>query len=262
VLVRHYRWRSPSPDGFAAGLLFGVRLDYHDLRSGYLGTDSGWYAAPHVGGADPDWAPDAVAPVAAERLEEVAPPEQSPWPSDADERITRYFEKHRRQPIWRNLELSLYSRPRESRADFIHRCLETLVDQRRAALLQVRDLFLRRFLESEERNLRLLEEGDWSPEDVDHRAGEIRRVFSEIRDSFSRCFLHDDGRRLTESDLTWEGKLDIEGQERLESLRDEFLDRYKEVTRSFPYRAKRIEPYEISVNSEDIEIVSRGFLSG
>lgn len=260
MLVKHYRLKAPSPDRVVPGLLFGVRFDYHDLRSGRLGADSGWYVAPLVGDSEPDWTRDSVAPVDAGWLEELMPPQQSDWPSDADDRITRYFQRHYRQPIWRHVELSLYSRPRESRGDFIRRCLETLVEERRAALLQVRDLFLRRFLESEERNLRLAEEQEWAPEEADRKAGEIRRVFSEIRDSFSRCFLRDDGGRLTEADLSWEGRLDIEGQERLESLRDEFLDRYNDVTRSFPSRAERIELYEISVDTEDIEIVSRGFL--
>lgn len=242
-------------------LLFEVRLDIQDVRSGYLATVHSTHCAPPLEGPELDWTGDMVRRIDPLRLREISPPEPVSWPEGTDERIVRYFVKHYRTSIWRNPEAGLYSRPGESRAEFVERCEETLGEQRKKAVQSIVDVFLRRFLELEQRALAALEDDpDWAGEAADRRLSEIRAVFSNIRERLSSRLLVAAETDLTDADFSWKSGLDTEGRERLETIRDEFLAQLNRARGVLRYNAAQLEVYEVPVTHSQIDVLSRGFL--
>jgi hypothetical protein len=258
--IRHYKAKTAEFLRTRPDLLFEVRFDFHDVRSGLSGSDSGAFSAPVLTESDLDWTADMVHPIDLKALEEIQPVRPVEWPPSADSQITRYFLKNRRIGLWKNSELGIYSQMGESRDEFVDRCIELVSEERRSVLIQVRDIFIHRFLEAEQRALDSLQDEPWSARERDRRSADLRNAFSEIRESFSRCFLHENLEPLTKKDLFWTGRLDIETQERLETLRDECLSMFNRLTGQVLKRAHAVEIYEVSLNHDEIDVASRGFL--
>ncbi len=260
VRIKHYRAKTAEALRAQPDLLFEVRFDFHDIRSGLSGSDSGAFHAPVLTEPEPDWVTDMVRPIDLGTLEEIEPVRSVEWPEGTDARITRYFLKNRRISLWKNSELGIYSRMGESGDEFVSRCIELLSDERRSVLIQVRDVFIHRFLEAEQRAVDCLQDEAWTARERDRRSADLRNAFSEIRESFSRCFLHENLQPLTQKDLFWTGRLDVETQERLETLRDECLSMFNRLTGQVLNRARAVETYEVSLNHDEIDVASRGFL--
>jgi hypothetical protein len=258
--VKHYTRIGAETFAEEPELLFGVRFDFHDVRSGLSGSEAGLFAAPMLVEAELDWTADMVRTVDASALEEIKPRGSIAWPSSADAQITRYFLKNRRTALWKNSELGSYSQLGESREEFVARCLDLLSDERRTVLVQVRDVFIHRFLEAEQRALEALQDEAWNSQERDRRIADLRDAFCEIRESFSRCFLRDNQPSLTKEDLTWTARLDIETQERLETLRDECLSMFNRLNGQILRRANRVETHEVSLSHDEIDVTSRSFL--
>ncbi len=258
--IKHFKFKTAEALRTQPDLLFDVRFDFHDVRSGLSGAESGLFSAPLLRETERDLTNDMVHSVDSSRLEELESNGPAEWPEGADEQIIRYFLKNRRIIFWKNVELGIYSRTGESRDDFVSRCVELLSDERRSVLTQVRDVFIHRFLEAEQRALETLEDDVWTPRERDRRSVELRNAFSEIRESFSRCFLHEDLQPLTTADLAWTSMLDVETQERLETIRDECISMFNKLTGQALRRAGRVEIHEVSVNHDEIDIVTRNFL--
>ena len=258
--IKHYRVKGSEVLRTRPYLLFAVRFDFHDVRSGLSGSESGLFGAPLLIEPELDWTADMVRTLESETLEEINPVQPVEWPASADAQITRYFLKNHHTSLWKNSELGIYSQMGESRAEFVDRCIELVSDERRSVLIQVRDVFIHRFLEAEQRALETLEDEAWTAQDRDRRSADLRNAFSEIRESFSRCFLHENLQPLTRKDLFWTGRLDVETEERLETLRDECLSMFNRLTGQVLKRARAVETYEVALNHDEIDIASRGFL--
>ncbi len=241
-------------------VLFDVRVDYHDVRSGQSGSETGLFSATILEDEDLDWTPDMVRRVSFDELEETVSPYPVDWPESAQNQITRYMLKHFHRTAWKNVGLALYSGPGESIEDFNQRCLEELVEDRRIAVTQIRDVFLHRFIENEQRVMSRMREEGWDERSLEARLSEIKDAFSEVRDRFSRCFLNESWEPLSAEDLVWTRLADVEAQERLAALRDELISQHNMAIAQVKRRLTEIEPYELALNHADIGVTPIGFL--
>lgn len=205
-----------------------------------------------------DWTQDMVRRREPEEL--VGPPAPLEWPPDADRKMIRYLTRYFRPRLWRNPALQLYSNPQESREEFIARCREVLREERSRELQKVGEVFLHRFLELEQRLLEQTQTEPWEEDLRDRRLARIRNLFSSVRDSLSRCFLREDPGLLSEADLPWEAPVQVEFQERLQALKEEFIARYNAINAECEERACRLDRYEVPLSYGQVEIVSMGVL--
>ncbi len=258
--MKHYR-RIGSGGASELRLLFDVRLDYRDVRSGVRGGASHTLAAPPLVDSDLEWTEDMVQVVSESDLVEVEPPGPARWPHGSEDQMQRFLLRSFRLGIWRNADLGIYSQPGETREDFRRRCIELLSDEQHAALQDLRQVYLRRILELEQRVLDSLEHPIWEGEQIDRRALEIRDAFSEIRETLSRYLLTPPGEDLTIPEgAGWRNKLDVESRERVEKFWMDLLPVWNRVRGRLLWRAGQIESYQVSLNHSDIDILPRGFL--
>ena len=257
--MKHYclkaKWAPSRPS-----LLWEVRLDIQDARSGYSGSDSGFFRGPLLDHADVDWTRDLVERVESSSLRECTPPHTISWPEVADKKLMRHLLQFYRIPLWKNYKLTLYSAPGESKKGFVNRCLSFQREERNVALQKVKDIFLRRFLELEQKFLRLTEDDELDVERKDQALSRIRDLFSDFRDGFSRCFLKESLVPLEETDLDWTGNVRIDFQERIDKLRADFVAQYNEIIRTSQQKAECVEVYEVPLAYSHVDIVSRGVL--
>lgn len=249
-----------GPAGSGPALLFEVRLDIRDNRSGFAGSALEHFTAPLVDDADLEWARDMVEAVDPAELEEIQSPGPVSWPEMADNKLIRYLVHNYRRLILVNAEMQVYSEGSETRDEFVNRCLQLLVPERRGELDMVRDVFLRRFLELETRCAEIVSSDEWTGIGRYSQLANLRDAFSVIRENFSSCFLGDDFACLPPETLRWRPLDIVEIEERLQAVRAEFISRFNEITESALERAGSVEPYEVPVSPSHIDIVSRGFL--
>lgn len=256
---KHYSFRGKKSLS-QPSLLFQVRLDVHDHRSGFFALVEELFEGPWLADRELQWTRDMVHAIDESTLEEIEPREGAVWPAWAEVKIRRYLSHFHRFSIWRNYDLSIYSEPRESKEEFLRRCEVLETDERDHQLEKIRDIFLRRFLEVEGRLLGEGAEAPWEAKSREGRLSEIRDVFSQVRERFSCCFLKEDLSPLTEEDFSWTVTIDIESRERLEALRAEFISQYNEISDFARRRAHAVERYEVPLAHSQVEIVSRGIL--
>lgn len=258
--VKHYR-RIGSGGPSELRLLFDVRLDYLDVRSGVRGRASHLLAAPPLVDSDLEWTGDLVETVPKTELVEIAPPRPAGWPGGSEDQMRRFLLRSFRLGIWRNSALGVYSVPGETREDFLRRCIELLSDEQDEASQDIRQVYLRRILELERRALDSLEHPLWEGEQVDRRAAEIRNAFSEIREIFSRYLLTPPGPDLVlPATAGWSEKLDAESRERMEKLWTDLLLLLNRIRGRLLWRSRQIEAYTVSLSHSDIDIQPGGFL--
>jgi hypothetical protein len=258
-VLKHYHLRGETEKS-QPSLLWEIRLDIQDVRSGYRGSDSGLFLGPFLDQADIDWSEDLVKRLESPVLQEISPPRNVTWPAGADEKLCRHLLQHYRIPVWRNYKLGIYSAPRETRDDFVSRCLTALREERTSAFQKVQDIFLRRFLEIEQLLLEEVQDDDSQPELQEKMFSRVKDLFSDFREDFSRCFLEESLDPLEESDLDWTGKIDIEFQERILKLRSDLVARYNEINEAAIKKASSIEEYQVTLTYQQIQVISRGIL--
>ncbi|HUV12752.1 MAG TPA: hypothetical protein VMY18_03855 [Acidobacteriota bacterium] len=257
--LKHYQVRgvqSPSDPV----LLFRIRLDIHDIRSGYSVSKEGCYAAPWIDESDLDWTLDMVHSVDFNTLEEIKPPRPIEWPSNGDQKILRYFVHFSRTRIWRNTELALYSYLGQTKEDFLDKCSVFASRDMRGDLEKVKGIFLHRFLDLEQKRLFAVQAEPWDSETSEQRISQIRDAFSGIRESLSRCLMGEDVTPIREGDFAWEPTPDVESEERLRDVLAEFVARYNELVDECVAKAQSVEEYEVTVNHGQIEIISHAVL--
>jgi len=239
--------------------VFEVKIDQRDVRSGLQRSDLGFFEADWLEDPDLDWTRDMVRRLESTVLQGTTPREGVELPSFVDEKITRYFTRYYRTPLYRNYGLDLYSLPHESRDDFRSRCEELLLDEFTRAFLKEKEIFVHRFLDLEQKQLKLLEEEKLEYVIHQWRSNQIQEIFSQVREALNRCTLHGLNRDFFE-DLQWTAQLPPDGQDRLQDLWLEFSSRYHRIREDFQKRVDAIEPYEAPLARSQIEIVSRGIL--
>jgi hypothetical protein len=258
VRIKHYRLRGAKAE--SASLLFHVRLNIQDVRSGYRVEDDEYFEGPWFAESDLHWTRDMVKKLDGKRLIEVKPSHPVSWPQSADEQIIHYLLHFYRPMIWKNFELNLYSNPYESKEEFVKRCINASREQRQKELERVIDVYLRRFLEVEKKLLAATEEDGWERKTLEDRISQIRQLFSQIRERFSFYAIREESTPVSEADFSWTTAVDIETQERLAALREEFLIQYNRINHTYEEGAKRLESYEVPLSHLQIEILGRGCL--
>ena len=257
---KHYQVRgvqSPSEPS----LFFRVRLDVHDIRSGYSVSNEGCYEAPWIDDSDLQCTRDMVQLIDFKTLDEVVtPPRTLEWPSIGDQKVLRYFVHFSRTQIWRNTELQIYSYLGQTKEDFLDKSRVFASRDMRGALEKVKGIYLHRFLDLEQKRLFAVQAEPWDSDTTEDRISQIRDAFSGIRESLSRCLMGEDVNLIREEDFVWEPTPDVESEERLRDLLSEFVHRHYVLVDECITKARSIEEYEVTVNHNQIEIISRGVL--
>ncbi|GAB4245094.1 MAG: hypothetical protein Kow00109_21090 [Acidobacteriota bacterium] len=260
---KHFKFRDRPVSGSVPRLLFGVRLDIRDLRSGLSEARELWLAAPPLPEAELDWTEDLVESLEPDFLEEVPAPREVTWPAAADDQIVRYLGRHHRLRIWRNPHYGLYSRPGQEAEAFVREALGTLGTEEREALEQAFERFLYRFLDLEHRwTTEIQGDETWAGGERERRLADLRELSTRIREQVSRCLLELE--RDPSRDFVFPAPPvpDVELRERFENLRSELMLQVTELLERHRRRASEIEPYDVPINPGAVEIVERAFLWG
>ncbi len=257
--MKHYSLRSAGGSQ-RPSLLFEIKIDLHDVRSGYNVSETAWYAGQWIAGRlDESWTEDMVSRVDYRALKAIAAPEAVDWPEWGDDEIVRYLTRYYRPQIWKNRDLRLYSRADETRQEFVERCREELVPERLRDMKKLREVFLHRFFEMEHRLISSSRDEDLDEDVQLRRATAATELFSDVREDLSRIFVEDEFRLLGEADLNWD-LADPDADDRLQDLRADLVDRYNEINSRLEEEACGIESYDVTASRTAFEIVTRSIL--
>ena len=254
--MRHYRLRGTCGTS-TPSVFFEVKLELQDVRTGYRVSDQGCFRGIWLEEAELNWTKDMVELVHPEDLEECSPPRPLSWPDSLDEKIIHYVMRQYRPRIWKNLEIRLYSGPKESRGEFIERCREHLSAEHAAEWKQVTDVLHHRSLELEKRLLETV-----SQEDVEvrvRRMSLIQTLFWNLREDWNRFFVPD-GLPLSLTEEIVKVPVDPDLQEEVQSFWRGLVSRYNDIQEKYEHDAVSIEPHEVHVSRSQVEISSRGVL--
>ncbi len=258
MALAHYRLLHTSATE-QPKLLFEVKVDIQDVRSGYNGSRKFLFLADWLQDWELKWTRDMVREVSLEELEPADAPRPVAWPEQAEDLIADYVERLPGPRIWHSRELGTYSERAESFDDFLIRCREGLLVERSATMRNLSELFFHRFLRLERMLLDMLssEEGLESNQFLGLEA-DLKQLFSSGRESLSRIFLEDGFCLLREEELGWSFPRRPEYQEQLQALASDLVRAYNAISLDFEERAKDTNPYEVPMGSAQIETYSRG----
>jgi hypothetical protein len=258
--VRHY-WVKGTQGTRVPSLLFEIKIDLQDMRSGYRFSDWGLFLrAPWIADGELDWTSDMVVAQDLNELEEIRPDRAVTWPELADQKMTRYLISYYHPRAWRHGRLGLFSGSSESRADFTARCREALRGLRERDLRKVREVFYHRISGMEQRLVREVEQADLGEAWRARRIAEIQDMFTELRDSLSRVLVDTDQPVDDLPELAFRPDMGEETGAKLKALRREFIERYNDVLNDYERQANEIEPYDVPLAYSHIEIVSRAIV--
>ena len=256
-ILRHFRKLGAS-EVSTPSLFFLVRQDIQDVRSSFRTSRSGYFCGEWLDESGLNWTPDMVIPVNRGRIEEFDPPRELDWPDSADNMIMSHSTHHCRPRIWRNAELDLYSKPNESREEFLQRCHRREVRERVLQREELRDLFLHRVIELKMGMLKMVSEEMSADPHRDRRLVTVRSLFSDLAREWDRLALQD-GVPVVRTRPSDAGA-DRDLHEMVESFRADLRHRFGRIRVGFRPRVANIEPYEVPVTHSQVEIISRGFL--
>ncbi len=228
------------------------------MRSNFRSSRSECFRGEWLDDAGLNWTPDMVAPVNPDEIEEFDPPRELDWPEFADSMIIHHSIRNYRPRIWKNIELDLYSRPHESREEFLQRCHQREVRERVLQREELRDVFLRRVIELKTVMITMVSEEKSGDTLRDRRLATVRSLFSDLAREWDQLPLHDDEPRVRKS--TDAAGTDRDLHEMVESFRADLRYRFGRIRVGFRPHVENIETYEVPVNHSQIEIISRGFL--
>jgi hypothetical protein len=241
-------------------LLFVVEIGFQDVRSGYRLAESVLIQSEWLDDASAVWTPDMVRFLEPVVLEEIPPPAALELSQDLDEVVISFLVKNYHHRVWKNPDISLYSTSSETEEEFVERCRESLMSERSERIRSLRELFMHRFFELEQRAQDMLEAEELNEGLRRSLPSIVADVFSEAREDLSRCFVRDDYQVLKLSDLDWKLPVLPDVEDRLLDLRNDLISSYNEISESLEQRAAVVEPYTVSVNRSSVDIVSVGVL--
>jgi hypothetical protein len=242
-------------------LLFEIKIDVQDMRSGYRYSDWGLFLeAPWIDDLDLEWTADMVRWLDRTDLVETPVTTVLAFPELADQKAVRYLTRYYQPRAWKSFCLSLFSHSGESQADFIGRCREECRDRREKDLRRVRELFYHRFVELERRLITQAEQDEPTESWRARRTIRIQDAFSELREHMSRALLNANQPVSAFPPSRMAEGIGVDGKARFDALCHEFLSRYNEVLTDYEDQANQIEPYLVPLAYSQIEIVSRSVL--
>lgn len=199
-----------------------------------------------------------VAPVNPDGIEEFDPPRELDWPDFADSMVIRHSIHHCRPRIWKNAELDLYSRPNESREEFLERCHQREVRKRVLQREELRDVYLRRVIELKMEMMRMVAEERSVDTHRDRRLATVRSLFSDLAQEWDRLPLRDDEPAVRKSGDAAGTDRDL--HEMVDSFRADLRYRFGRIEVGIRPRVEDLDSYDVPVNHSQVEIMSRGFL--
>ena len=228
------------------------------MRSNFRTSSSECFCGEWLDDAFLNWTPDMVTPVTPGEIEEFDPPRELDWPEFADSMIIHHSIRHDRPRIWKNSELGLYSKPNESREEFLQRCHGREVRERVAQREELRNVYLRRVIELKTAMMKMVAEETSVDTHRDRRLATVRSLFSDLAQEWDRLPLRDDEPTVRKSADASGADLDL--HEMVESFRADLRHRFGRIRVGFRPHVEDIEPYDVPLNHSQIEIISRGFL--
>lgn len=258
--MKHYRFRSGNSVEVPS-LLFEIKIDLQDMRSGYRYSDWGLFVeGPWIDDLDLEWTADMVHWPDPGDLIETPGKASMTWPELADQKVVRYLTRYYQPRAWKNVSLNLFSNSAETQADFIARCREECCDLREKGLRRVRELFYHRFVELERRLVLKAEQEEPTETWRARRIILIQDAFNDLREHMSRLLL-DLNRPIATFPVTPSAEgIGVDGKARFDALWQEFLNKYNEVLIDYETQANQVEPYLVPLSYSQIEIVSRSVL--
>ena len=97
------------------------------------------------------------------------------------------------------------------------------------------------------------------PNQHGEKLAEARSLFSEVRKGLSRWLLQGETNPLGADERTWKLDFNLDFQERIDQLRQDFFDLHNRIHQDFETRATSVEPYPVSL-ANSLEIISRNVL--
>jgi len=258
--VKHFRLRRSEAVDLPS-LLFEIKIDLQDMRSGYRYSDWGLFLeAPWIDDVDLEWTADMVKWLDRGELEEVPARGAPAWPELADQKVVRYLTRYYQPQAWKNSSLGLFSLARESRADFVNRCRDECRERRERDLKKIREVFYHRFLELEQRLIAQADREEPTETWRARRTIRIQDVFNELREHMSRLLLNASQPISQFPPLRLIDEIGADGKARFQALCREFLNKHNEVLTEYEAEASQVEPYYVPLAYSQIEIVSRSVL--
>ena len=257
--LNHYS-SNPSESLARPCLLFEIRLDVQDVRSGYRGSENFLLKAQWVRQEDGVWTPDMVERVDGESLRQIEAPSELEAPADVEERMMSYLLRYHRLKVWRNYPLGIYSAPLESRHDFIQRCMERFLEQRSERLRNLRELYTHRFGELEKKALESVETAEMNGTLRSNLTMTIKTTFGDFRESLSRWFVRDDYQMMDADELDWSLEACPDVHDRLADVKRDLVNSCNGINSELVSLANQVETHEISPNHSDIEVAVKGVL--
>jgi len=240
-------------------LLFEVKLNIHDVRSGYEGSQGFVFLGEWMEDPKFRWARDMVFEIDFDEVQRIDPPRIVSWPDNVEVLIKDYVSKLPGPQLWRNRELGIYSKPQESFEEFLDRCREALIERRFEGMRNLREIFYHRFFKLERKLQKSLIEEEGL--EVSQRLSlqtDLKRLFSMGRESLSWIFLKDDFQLVTLEKLKWDFPKRPGFKEDLEALALQLVREYNEISREFEGFAKDVELYSVPMGAVKIETFERG----
>lgn len=260
MALAHYRLLHTLREG-RPKLLFEVKLDIQDVRSGYDESQyfvflGDWLEDPNL-----QWTRDMVREISLDELERIDPLEAVAWPERAEDLMGNYVSKLPGPQIWYSRELGIYSKRRESSEEFLMRCREGLIVERSQRMRNLSELVFHRFLKLERKLHDFLakEEGLESGQRLSLEV-DLKRLFSIGRESLSHMFLGDYFQLVEVEELEWEFPRRPEFQEYLHALASDLVRAYNVISLNYEKRAKDIESYDVPMGSVQVETLNRGIV--
>ncbi len=258
--MKHYRFRS-SDSVAVPSLLFEIKIDLQDMRSGYRYSDWGLFVeGPWIDDVDLEWTADMVKWLDPTELVETPGKIMLAWPELADQKVIRYLTRYYQPRAWKNFNLNLFSHSGESEEDFVSRCREECRERREKDLRKVRELFYHRFVELERRLIAVADQEEPTESWRARRTIRIQDAFNELREHMSRMLLNANRPISAFPPAPMAEGIGVDGKARFDALCREFLNRYNEVLTDYEAQANQIEPYLVPLAYAQIEIVSRSVL--
>lgn len=258
MTLTHYRLLQ-TKGGDWPKLLFEVKLNIHDVRSGYEGSQSFVFLGEWMEDPKFNWARDMVFEIAFDEVKRIDPPRIVSWPENVEVLIKDYVSKLPGPQIWHNRELGIYSKSQESFEEFLDRCREDLIERRLERMRNLREIFYHRFFKLE-RKLQnsLIEEEELEVSQRLSLQTDLKRLFSVGRESLSRIFLKDYFQLMSLEELKWDFPKRPGFKEHLEALALQLVRAHNDISQEFEGYAKDVELYSVPMGAVKIETLERG----
>ena len=245
-------------------------IDFNDIRTGYRGAVKLARALKiYESHAVPGWSEEIVHDANIDRIQEIQPrtARLCPLPEFVDAEFidvikNRYIEHLTRtwkKILYRNSELNIYSGAGESRDEFMLRCREQFLEQKREKLNQMRVIFNRKQEQLKEKYIGI---GEVELPEFAPLASEAddRDIYSRYAEHIAALFLDTDSPVADGEAETPRMDKSSELEERLIALTAEACRKIALLHESYQKKEERIDEYILRPNLKNVHCERSGIL--